>query len=107
MRHLYCAPCGERYPGEGRRELFARTAEEPAEHGRVVRGFARTPTPQQRTMFVDGTPHPLAPGQFECDLCNVAITPGESAVAVTIWREDQQEPPAWEHDYVTGAADDR
>lgn len=108
MRHLYCERCGERFPGEGVRELFARSQYEPAEYGRVVRGLARTPTPQQRTAFVNGVPLPLAAGQFECDFCNTTITPGAPVVAITAWREDQQEPPAWEQDYVvTATPDDR
>jgi hypothetical protein len=80
--------------------VFARTKYEPAEYARVVRGLARTPTPEQRLAFVNGAPIPFEPGQFECDSCNAVIKAGDPAVAVTVWLEGRQEPPAWEPDYL-------
>jgi hypothetical protein len=111
MRHLLCSRCtspdnahaGTRYQ-PGRREEYKATPIEPAEWVRIVAGYAKAPTPQQRIAYVNGTPVPLKAGQFECDQCGEPITLGEPATAVTAWQPIRQpEPPYWEGEYLSDA----
>lgn len=103
MRHLLCGACGERYPIPGDDLLiYPASAIEPAEYGRVTKGRAATPRPEQRVMHVNAEPFPLEPGQYNCDDCNATIEPGDPVTCVTVWRADRPKPPAWEGAYLNG-----
>jgi hypothetical protein len=87
MRHLLCATCAKDKQN-GTRQIYARSPiGEPAEFERIVWGVAKTPTAEQRTMSVNGEPMTLTAGQFDCDLCNAPIRPGERACAQSVWAE--------------------
>ncbi len=101
MRQLLCRACGwDQAPG--RRMLLGRGAlDEPAEYERVVRGLALRPAAEQRIVRVNDEAFQLGVEAYDCDRCSVHIAPGDSAVAWTVWRSDQLEPGAWEHEYLT------
>lgn len=66
-----------------KRRRYEIRAKKPADHAIIINGFKQ---PQMASLF--------------CDACGRAIPDGEMAVAVTMWRDDQEgEPGMWEHDY--------
>jgi len=71
-----------------------------AEYERVVYGTARQPQFHQRVVRVNEEPFQLNTTEYNCDRCDVSITPGEAAVAWTVWRADRSEPAPWEHEYL-------
>jgi hypothetical protein len=73
---------------------------EPAEFQRVVLGIARTPTPDQRWIAVNGVKEPLPLHPYNCDGCNAEIKPGEECGAWSVWTEDMKEVPRWEDQYI-------
>ena len=101
-RRLLCAACGERYR-VGRYQLLAPSAiGKPAEWVRGVRGVARVPQPDQRVVYLNGAPEPLAGDHYDCDSCGDEIHPGDPCTAVTLWIPARQpEPTPWEDAYLT------
>lgn len=110
MRWMVCDVCirvpmfGARAPLiDGRYELFAASADGPAEYVRVQRGRARIPTQTQRTMYINGAAVLMDTASWNCDHCNAEIRPGDPAATITVWRADRPEPPEWESDFVTSS----
>lgn len=104
MNRLLCRGCGAEYKA-GTHIVYEATAVEPAEFARAVYGVAKAPTQEQRTItthYTDGTQEASAldTAFYNCDLCSALVKPGDPAVCVSIWMEIDEEPPAWEHEYV-------
>jgi hypothetical protein len=102
MQHLLCESCGREYKLQnGERIAMPRSPEgEPAEYERVVWGTARVPTVEQRTIHVNDAPFPMSPREYNCDLCNTPINPGERCCAHSAWTEYSGRVLPWEHEYV-------
>jgi len=103
MRQLLCEGCGERQKLKtGQRMALERTGICPAEFERVAWGRALPPTTEQRTMYVNDTPHPMTMGEYTSDLCSAAILPGARCCAWTMWLEGEEPDVRWEHEFLTG-----
>lgn len=92
-RHILCEPCGRGHAG----------IETDYDEGqRYVWGVARMPTPEQRTIRVNGVPQPLPPTFYTCDHCGRSIRPGERACAATYaaTKARAESFPAWEAEYL-------
>jgi len=107
MRNLLCEACGiekKKQPGV-RKTYVGKIAGEPDEWERVIWGRAREPKNSQRHIRVGDEIRILAPGQYDCDSCDVAIKPGQRCVAWTAWVEGRSftegdEPEAWEDEFL-------
>jgi|SRR5262245_54291046 len=107
MRQLLCEECvtHDRRLREGSFIIFAATVEEPAEHARVVKGRAKPPTVEQRTIHIHAdrqqTTQVMDSAFYNCDRCNGKIRPGDPVYALTVWIPARQsEPPRWEDAYL-------
>jgi hypothetical protein len=102
MRQVLCRNCGTKYPTSELKILLMPRSSigEPAEYARVMKGLAKVPTKEQRTIHVNDIPMPLENGHYNCDLCMTKIYPDDNATCVTIWVEGQQVPNLWEHDFI-------
>lgn len=100
MKRMWCAECGkDKQPGT--RQVFERSEwGEPAEYERVVKGQARKPQAEQRVMFFNGAPIPLAEQHYDCDNCGEPIRPGDPAMTWTVWTEMMEEPAEWESQFL-------
>lgn len=100
MSQVWCAECAkDKQPGT--RKVLERSAwGEPAEFERVLKGRARKPQAEQRVMFFNGEPIPLAQGHYDCDNCGAPIRPGDPAMTWTVWTEMMTEPAEWESQFL-------
>ena len=103
MRHVRCEKCmDKKIPGT--RLICPRSQMgEPAEFERVILGTARQPEQSQRWISINGVRENLPTEHFNCDGCGAHIKPGENCGAWTVWTEEQQEPPAWEGEFICAA----
>jgi hypothetical protein len=95
MQHLLCNDCGD-----GRKAGTTTDGGWPPETSRVAWGVAKLPQREQRVLAVNGEVYPLAPGFYNCDLCNAPIMPGDRCCAVTVWRGDRPAIGLWEDEYL-------
>jgi hypothetical protein len=98
MRQILCEACGrEKELVTGERLTMA------GEYERVVWGTALVPQSDQRVMYVNGVPTPLAPNEYTCDFCSRAIHPGDRCCAWSAWPEGFGM-KTWEHEFIQPSA---
>jgi len=102
MRRVLCEECGSKYKSTLKELAYPRDPEtgEPAEYRRVLRGIAKSPSGDQRTIYVNNVPHHLDDSHYDCDTCNKEIKPGDKAVCLTVWSERHETPLLWENEYL-------
>lgn len=91
-RDLLCPRCTEE---------FRKTSHvhDPGWTFRLVEGIAKQPTQAQRTITINGEPHPMSIDVYSCDRCNADIKPGDPCSCRTMIPPGQGI-NSWEQEYL-------